>query len=93
MAKGLKLDVEGATFWFKDSKSERMGMSKIKDDLDALAMAMPVDESRVSNLYVKETKVNVTSSSDAVLRKASNDGGGLGQGDVALEEAVEENVE
>ena len=34
MAKGLKLDVEGATFLFKDSKSERMKMFEIKDDLD-----------------------------------------------------------
>ena len=56
-------------------------------------MAMAVDESRVTSVHVKVTKVKVTSSSDAVLRNASNDGRGLGQRDVALEEVIEKNVE
>lgn len=34
MAKGLQLDAEGATFWFKDILSQGIGLSEIKNDLD-----------------------------------------------------------
>ena len=75
-------------FWFKDGKGEALGMSKSKSDLDAVAMAPSVGESRVTYLYIKETRVDVTGSDIALRGKVSIDGGGVGQSGVSLEENV-----
>lgn len=50
-------------------------MHKIKDDLDALEMALVVGQSRDKNLYVKVTKEDITSSSVISLRNVGTYGG------------------
>lgn len=52
MAKELNLEVEGCTFSWLDTVSEKMGMKDIKNDADVLAMAQTVDFTREVNIYV-----------------------------------------
>ncbi|KAJ0965293.1 hypothetical protein J5N97_026431 [Dioscorea zingiberensis] len=73
MAKELELHVEGCTFWWKETKSEMLGMSQIKNDLDAVAMALAMDHSKVINVYVKLTNAEI---SDVVPISV----GGVGEG-------------
>lgn len=43
MIRDLKLPVESCRFWWKEIKGERMVITKIKPDLDAVVMAVSVD--------------------------------------------------
>ncbi|KAJ0963503.1 hypothetical protein J5N97_028625 [Dioscorea zingiberensis] len=42
-------------------KSQRVGLIEIKNDLDEVAMALAVDDSRVTNVYVKVARVDIGS--------------------------------
>lgn len=75
MAKGLKLDVEGSTFWFEDILNQSIGVSKIKNDLDALSMALSMDRSRIANVYIKLINDQVAYASDVVHKDGNNDEG------------------
>lgn len=57
MTKELNLDVEGCKFLWMDLMSDKMGMTEIKDDADALVMAQSVDLCKVVNNYAKITMV------------------------------------
>ena len=57
-----------------------------------MAIALVVDHSRVTNVYVEMTKVAVCSS-DNVLSNGGSACVCVGQGEVALEEEVEADME
>lgn len=92
MARELKLVVDGCSLWFKDTKGDKEGMSKSKNDLDAVVMALDVDDSMVKNLYVKVTNV-LADGMRSYIRNASYEVEGVGQENPGFVEHVEENVD
>lgn len=62
MAKEMGLQVEGCRFWWLHLTGDNMGIRKIRNDIDALEIALNVNHSKIYiNVY---TKVSNISSND-----------------------------
>ncbi|KAJ0970205.1 hypothetical protein J5N97_023082 [Dioscorea zingiberensis] len=53
MASELDLNTEGCSFWWKDIKSQSVGLTEIKNDPMQRANGSSQDDSRVTSVYVK----------------------------------------
>ncbi|KAJ0962494.1 hypothetical protein J5N97_027616 [Dioscorea zingiberensis] len=58
MAKAMSLEVDGCRFYWMDHCDKKKGLKEIKNDQDAMEMALRVDGSRYINVYAKVCKID-----------------------------------
>ena len=73
MSKELNLEVEGCSFWWLDLIGGNKGFTEMKNDLDVVAMALGVGYSKLVYVYVKVSKIDVTSNSDVPIKAVRSD--------------------
>ena len=62
MAKEMNLQVEGCTFWWLHLKSSDMDIREIKNNADALELALNVAHDRMINIYAKVSNIGINGS-------------------------------
>ena len=62
MTKEMNLQVEGCTFWWLHLKSSDMDIREIKNDADALELALNVAHDRMINIYAKVSNIGINGS-------------------------------
>lgn len=104
MAKQLRINVDGCTFWLLDLNNNHNGLVEIKKDSNALLMVSYIDYARVIYMHARGSKADVSASCSNVAVSsvrsvgprsggASDEGVAIGQGDVGVEECVEDGEE
>ena len=61
-AKEMSLQVERCTLWWLQLKSSNMGTREIRNDADALELALDVDHRRMINVYAKVSNIGANDS-------------------------------
>ena len=96
MAKAMNLQVEGCTFWRLHLKGSVMDIREIRNDADALELALNVAHDRMINVYVKVSNI-CTNDSDVVPRcevsHAIEEGDYSGVRENIQETVVEQNID
>ena len=92
------MQVEGGTFWWQHLKSSNMGIREIRNDADALELALNVDHDRMINIYTKVSNIgtndrDVVSTSRCEVSHAMEEGDYSGMRENMQEQVVEENID
>ena len=96
MAKEMSLQIKWCTFWWLHLKSSNMDIREIRNDADALELALNVDHDRMINVYATNIGTN---NSDVVPTSRCKVSHAMEEGDYSCmreniqEQVVEENID